>query len=319
MTVETDSDPAGALSRYGIEEFVADNVVLLRNTREGKGRRRTLEVLKMRGASHRKGDYAFTVLPGQGIVVLPVSTSAMAAGRTRQRTSSGVPDLDALLHGGLLRDSITLVAGPTGAGKTLLSLEFLAAAAREGERTLLLGYEESPEQIGRNAVGLGRAFDALREDGTLRVVSTYPEEASLEEHLLELKELVDAYQPVRLVIDSLTALERAGSDAAYREFVVGLTSYAKANDVTTFLTASTRGLNGGTSLTEGHVSTLADNVITLRYVEAPGQMRRALTVLKTRGSAHDQRVREVVISDEGISIGDPLDVVAGVVAGPTEP
>jgi circadian clock protein KaiC len=316
LTVETATDPSGSLSRYGIEEFVADNVVHLRNTREGKGRRRTLEVLKMRGATHCKGDYAFTVQPGIGVVVLPVATSAMAAGRTRHRVTSGVPDLDGLLKGGLLRDSITLVAGPTGVGKSLLSLEFLAAGARAGERTLLLGYEESAEQIGRNAVGLGREFDALRADDSLRVVATYPEEASLEDHLLELKELVDDYKPTRLVIDSLTALERAGSPEAYREFVVGLTSYAKASDITTFLTASTGGLSGSTSLTEGHVSTLADNLIALRYVEEPGRVRRAITVLKTRGSGHDTQVRELAIAEDGLTVGEPLDVVAGVVDGP---
>ena len=313
MTVETATDPSSALSRYGIEEFVADNVVLLRNAREGKGRRRTLEVLKMRGSTHCKGEYAFTVQPGIGVVVLPVATSGMAAGRDKQRVTSGVPDLDELLHGGLLRDSITLVAGPIGVGKTLLSLEFLTAAARAGERTLFLGYEESVEQIGRNAVGLARSFDELREADTLRVVSTYPEEASLEDHLLELKEVVDSYQPTRLVVDSLTALERSGSPEAYREFVVGLTSYAKSQNITMFLTASMRDLTGETFLTEGHVSTLADNVLALRYVEAPGQMHRALAVLKTRGSAHDMRVREVVISDEGISIGEPLGLVAGIV------
>jgi circadian clock protein KaiC len=314
MTVETASDPAGTLSRYGIEEFVADNVVLLRNTREGKGRRRTLEVLKMRGAMHHKGDYAFTVQPGQGLVVLPVAATAMSAGRTNERVSSGVADLDALCRGGLMRDSITLVAGPTGTGKTLLGLEFLASAAMRGERALLLGYEESPEQIGRNAVGAGREFGRLRDQGLLRVVSVYPEEASLEDHLLEIKQLVDGFQPTRLVIDSLSALERAGSPAAYREFVVGLTSYAKQRAMTVLMTAATPGLAGGTSLTEGHVSTLADAVILLRYLEQAGQVRRALTVLKMRGSAHDQGVRDLTISDDGLRIGDPLSAVSGVLA-----
>ena len=315
MTVETASDPAGSLSRYGIEEFVADNVVLLRNTREGKGRRRTLEVLKMRGGSHHKGDYAFTVLPGEGLVVLPLAAETMTAGRTTTRVPSGVPDLDALCGGGLLRDSTVLVAGPTGTGKTLLGLEFLTSAAERGERGLLLGYEESPEQIGRNAVGAGRAFDRLREQGSLRVVSVYPEEASLEDHFLEIKRLVDDYAPTRLVVDSLTALERAGSPAAYREFVVGLTSYAKQRQLTTLLTASTPGISGGASLTAGHVSTLADMVLLLRYVEQAGQIRRAITVLKMRGSAHDRGVRELHITDDGITVGEPMTRITGVVDG----
>ncbi len=303
MTVETAEDPAASLSRYGIEEFVADNVVLLRNAREGRGRRRTLEVLKVRGATHRKGEYAFTVLPGEGLVVLPVATSAMSAGRATERVPWGVPDLEPLLGGGLVRDAVVLLAGPTGTGKTLLGLEFLAAAAARGERGLLLGYEESPEQIGRNAVGAGRAFDRLREEGLLHVVSVYPEEMSLEDHLLEIKQVVDATGPTRLVVDSLTALERAGSAAAYREFVVGLTSFAKQRDLTVVLTASTPSLAGAASLTDDHVSTLADAVLRLRYVEAGGEVRRALTVLKARGTRHDTRVLAYEIGDDGFTVG----------------
>ncbi len=314
MTVETASDPAGSLSRYGIEEFVADNVVLLRNTREGKGRRRTLEVLKMRGAAHRKGEYAFTVLPGDGLVVLPLSTARMSPGRAQQRIASGVPALDALLGGGPLQGSITLVSGPTGTGKTLLGLEFLASAAERGERGLLLGYEESPEQIGRNAVGAGRAFDRLRADGSLQVVSVYPEEASLEDHLLEIKQLIDTFDPARLVVDSLTALERAGSPQAYREFVVGLTSYAKQRNLTTLVTASTPGLSAGASLTEGHVSTLADAVLLLRYHERPGRIGRVLTVLKMRGSWHDRRIRELEIGADGLTLGPVVGELTPIVS-----
>lgn len=313
MTVETASDPAGSLSRYGIEEFVADNVVLLRNTREGKGRRRTLEVLKMRGAAHRKGDYAFTVLPGDGLVVLPVAPERMSPGESYTRTPSGVPDLDGLLGGGLLAGSITLLSGPTGTGKTLLALEFLAGAAERGERGLLLGYEESPEQIGRNAVGSGRAFDRLRADGTLQVVSVYPEEASLEDHLLEIKQLIDTHDPARLVVDSLTALERAGSPQAYREFVVGLTSYAKQRQLTALLTASTPGLSAAVALTEGHVSTLADTVVLLRYHERPGRIDRVLTVLKMRGSWHDREVHELEIDADGLHLGPVVGEVTPIV------
>ncbi len=164
LTVETAMDPSGSLSRYGIEEFVADNVVLLRNTREGKGRRRTVEVLKMRGSTHRKGDYAFTIQPGIGLVVLPVSAAVLQSSPTSERVPTGVPAVDDLLHGGLFRDSITLLGGPTGTGKTLFSVEFLASAAARGERCLLLAYEESPDQIARNAVGAGRDLPRLVEE-----------------------------------------------------------------------------------------------------------------------------------------------------------
>jgi len=305
MTVESATDPAESLSRLGIEEFVADNVVLLRNSRQGRGRRRTLEVLKMRGAAHHKGDYAFTVLAGEGIVVLPVAPTRMAPGRTTERVASGVPDLDTLTRGGLLRDSITLVAGPTGVGKTLLALEFLAVTAQQGERSLLLGYEESPEQIGRNAVGLGRGFDELRRRGHLHVASVYPEEASLEDHLLEIKRMIDSVQPTRLAVDSLSALQRAGSKDAFREFVVGLTAFAKQRSLTTLLTSSTL-RSDESALSESHVSTLADAVVLMRHDERAGQVHRTLTVLKSRGSAHDTAVRSYRICDEGFSVGEPV-------------
>jgi circadian clock protein KaiC len=312
MTVETAADPASALSRYGIEEFVADNVVLLRNTREGKGRRRTLEVLKMRGAPHRKGDYAFTVLPGEGLVVLPVAPERMSPGESHQRISSGVADLDALFGGGPLQGSITLVSGPTGTGKTLLGVEFLASAAARGERGLLLGYEESPEQIGRNAVGAGRAFDRLRADGSLQVVAVYPEEASLEDHLLEIKQLIDAFDPARLVVDSVTALERAGSPHAYAEFLVGLMSYAKQRNLSVLLTATTP-IGAAATQPESHVSTLADAVVLLRYYERPGEVGRLVTVLKMRGSRHDHHVHAYEISADGFRVGPVVEELSPVV------
>ena len=313
MTVETPTDPTESLSRFGIEEFVADNVVLLRNAREGKGRRRTLEILKMRGSGHLKGDFGFTVLPHDGVVVLPVTTNLMLPGRPVERVPSGVPDLDPLVGGGLIRDSIVLVAGPTGTGKTLLSLEFLAEAAARGVPGLLLGYEESPDQIGRNAVGAGRQFTELRASGVLQVRAAYPEESSLEDHLLDIKQIVDTISPERLVIDSLTALERAGSATAYREFLVSLTAYLKERQVTTLLTASTS-TSSQPSITEGHVSTLADAVLLLRYSEQPGRVDRALTVLKMRGSKHDRSVRALQIDDEGLHLGEPLGHTVGVLA-----
>jgi circadian clock protein KaiC len=312
MTVETPSDPTDSLSRFGIEEFVADNLVLLRNARHGKSRRRTIEILKMRGSAHLKGDFGFTVLPREGVVVLPVTAHQMTAGRTAERVASGIPDLDALCGGGLLRDSITLLSGPTGTGKTLLSVEFLAAAAEEGRQALLIGYEESPEQVARNAVGRGRRFAALRDSGLLHVMSAYPEESALEDHLLDIKQLVEAVRPERLVIDSLTALERAGSEQAYREFLVSLTAFLKEQLVTTVLTAATSS-QGVPSRSDAHVSTLADMVVALRYVERPGRVDRALTVLKMRGSAHDRAVRQLTIDDDGLHIGEPLDALAGVV------
>ncbi|MGN6089634.1 MAG: circadian clock protein KaiC [Actinomycetales bacterium] len=298
-----------------VGEYVVDNVVVLRNTLESEKRRRTVEVLKMRGALHRKGEYPFTVLPGQGIVVIPLSVVSLTARSSDARVTSGNPELDALCGGGFFRDSIVLASGATGTGKTLMVTEFMAGGADSGERSLLLAFEESRDQIFRNARGWGRDFAQMERDGRLRLVATYPEVASLEDHLVEIKNLIDEYQPSRVAIDSLSALERIGSPKAFREFIIGLTSFLKAGETTALLTAATTTLLGGSSITEGHISTLTDSIILLRYVEMRGEIKRGLTVLKMRGSAHDREIHEFTINGSGLHVGPVFRGMSGILAG----
>ena len=315
MTVETDHDGDSALAGRGVEQYVADCVVLLRNSLEGESRRRTVEVLKMRGAEHRRGQFAFTVVPGEGVVVLPISVQGLDQGSTDNRVTSGNVELDSLCGGGFFRDSIVLVSGATGTGKTLLVTEFLAGGVTRGEKSLMLAFEESHDQLHRNARGWGYDFAQAESDGLLKVVSTYPEVATLEDHLVEIKRVVDAYEPDRIAIDSLSALERVGSTKAFREFLIGLTSYVKAKQTVGLFTASTDALLGGSSVTETHISTLTDSIIVLRYVEVFGAVKRAVTVLKMRGSDHDRDIREYRIDSTGLHVGDPFRTVAGILSG----
>lgn len=312
LTVETKHSGEDA---HGIEQFVADTVVLLRNELEEASRRRTIEVLKMRGAPHRRGQFPFTVLPGQGAVVLPLSVQRLDQASTDTRVTSGNPDVDALCDGGFFRDSIVLVSGATGTGKTLMVTEFLAGGVRHGEKALLLAFEESHDQLNRNARGWGYDFRQAEEDGLLRVVSTYPEVATLEDHLVEIKRVIDEFGPARLAIDSLSALERIGSHKAFREFIIGLTSFVKARQIVGLFTASTDSLLGGSSVTETHISTLTDSIILLRYVEAFGAIKRGVTILKMRGSWHDRDIREYTIDGKGMHVGAPFRSVAGILSG----
>src|SRR4051794_6269172 len=311
FTLEADE---GATS-FGLGEFVVDNVLILRNRLEESRRRRTIEVLKMRGAMHRKGEYPFTVLPRQGIVILPLSTLLLTAPSTDARVSSGNSGLDELCSGGLFRDSIVLISGATGTGKTLMATEFLAGARYNNERALMFAFEESRDQIFRNAVGWGRDFAAMEEQGRLRVIPAYPEIASLEDHLVEIKREIDEFRPNRVAIDSLSALERSGSGKGFREFAIGLTSYLKSEAVLAMLTAATPTLFGGDSVTEQHVSTLTDTIILLRYVELQGQVRRGLTVLKMRGSSHDHEIREYRIGQDGLEVLEPFRNLGGILRG----
>ena len=305
----------GPIARHGVEEFVADNVIILRNALDEEKRRRTVEILKFRGAPHLKGEFPYTVLPNEGMVVIPLSALELKQRSSTNRITSGVPELDVMCGGGFFRDSIVLLSGATGTGKTLTATQFLAAGSSKDERCILFAFEESREQLFRNASGWGIDFEALEVAGCLRVVCLYPEVLGLEDHLIRIKKEVEAFKPTRIAVDSLSALERVSSIKSFREFVVGLTSFIKHLEIAGLFTATTPTLMGGTSVTETHISTITDSIILLRYVEMYGEMRRGITVLKMRGSAHDKNIREFSIDAKGLNIGKQFRGVTGILSG----
>ena len=305
----------GPIARFGIEEFIADNVMVLRNSLLDENRRRTVEIVKFRGTDHQKGEYPFTIMPKRGIVVIPLSAIQLRQTSSSVRISSGSPELDEMCGGGFFRDSVILISGATGTGKTLTVTQFLAGGAANGERCLLLAFEESREQLFRNATGWGVDFDRMEQRGLLRVLCDYPEVAGLEDWLVTIQTAIEEFRPTRVALDSLSALERMGSLKAFREFVIGLTSFLKHRETAGLLTSTTPSLMGGSSITEGHISTLTDSIILLRYVEMFGEMKRGLTVLKMRGSAHDKAIREFTIDRGGMVMGRPFRNVTGILAG----
>lgn len=316
ITAERVSD-YGEIARYGIEEFVADNVIVLRNILEEEKRRRTIEILKFRGTEHSKGEFPFTVTPDRGIVVIPLSAIELKQRSSDIRVSSGIGELDEMCGGGFFRDSIILISGATGTGKTLAVAHFIKGAAAANEKVLLLAYEESREQLIRNATGWGLDFESMERAGLLQVVCDYPEVKGLEDHLITIKKHIKDFRPNRIAVDSMSALERVSSLKSFREFVIGLTSFIKHGEMTGLFTSTTPSLMGGTSITEAHISTITDTIILLRYVEIFGEMRRGLTVLKMRGSRHVKEIREFNIDGHGMHIGKAFRNVSGILAGYT--
>ncbi len=314
MTAER-SEEYGKISRFGVEEFVTDNVIILRNVLDEEKRRRTLELLKFRGTDHQKGEYPFTVLPDKGIVVVPLSAIELKQRSSNTRITSGIDTLDAMCGGGFFRDSIILVSGATGCGKTLTSTEFIGGGAASGERSLLLAFEESRDQLSRNASGWGKDFEDLESRGLLKVIAVYPESKGLEDHLVAIKEAIEEFQPSRVAVDSLSALERVATIKGFREFVIGLTSFIKHHEIAGLFTATTSQLIGGESITEAQISTITDSIILLRYVEMFGEITRGITVLKMRGSAHDKEIREFFIDASGMHIGQAFRNVTGILTG----
>ena len=304
----------GDITRFGIEEFVADNVLLLRNILVEEKRRRTIEIHKFRGAPHQRGEVPFTIT-NEGVVVLPLTAQELTQGSSTVRIPSGVAELDRMCNGGFFRDSITLVSGATGTGKTLLGTHFIAGGFQSNERCLLFAFEESRDQLIRNALAWGVDFARMEREGLLRIVNQYPHAMPMEDHLLHMRNIVEEFQPQRVAVDGLSALERVFTLRAYREFVISFTSNLKRRGTAGLFTSTTPSLLGGGSVTEKHISTLTDSIILLRYVEMFGEMRRSITVLKMRGSEHDKRLREFTIDGTGMHIGEPFRQVSGILSG----
>ena len=305
----------GGVGRWGVEEFVADNVILLRNRLEQEKRRRTVEILKFRGATHHKGEYPFTIDTEDGLTIIPLSAIELKQKSSDIRVSSGVRELDKMCGGGMYRDSIILASGATGTGKTLMVAQYVKAAIESGERALLFGAEESREQLTRNAASWGVDFEKAEKDGLLRIVCRYPEVMGLEDHMLHMKRDILDFKPQRVAIDSMSAFERVSTQKSFREFVIALTSTIKHLEITGLFTNTTSMLTGGESITETHISTITDTIILLRYVELHGEMRRGLTVLKMRGTYHDKDIREYIIDGKGMHIQSPFRGVHGILTG----
>jgi circadian clock protein KaiC len=304
----------GPVARFGVEEFVSDNVVIVRNVLEGERRRRTLEILKLRGTTHMKGEYPFTIT-NQGISIFPLGAMRLTQRSSNLRVSSGVTTLDEMCGGGFFKDSIILATGATGTGKTLLVSMFLQEACKVGDRAILFAYEESRAQLSRNAYSWGIDFEDLERQGLLKIVCAYPESAGLEDHLQIIKSEISEFKPSRIAIDSLSALARGVSNNAFRQFVIGVTGFAKQEEITGFFTNTTDQFMGSNSITDSHISTITDTILLLQYVEIRGEMSRALNVFKMRGSWHDKGIREYIISDKGPDIKDSFRNFERIISG----
>lgn len=301
------------MAQFGFEEFVSDNVIILRNSLSGERRRRTIEVLKLRGGSHLKGEHLFTLKPGRGIVVIPQQLGVFDYASSTTRLPSGIQELDRMCNGGLFDKSLVMVSGATGTGKSLLCTHFVAGGVHNGETAVLHSFEESHDQLCRNARQWGIDFEDMERSGKLRIVAEAPESASLEDHLLRVKSVIDEFTPDRVAIDSLTALQRVATVKGFREYVLGISFHIKERCRLGLVTATTGDFGASPSVGDLHVSTISDTIVLLQYIGVGSEIRRGINVLKMRGSDHDKSVREFVVRDDGMHILEPFGEMKGVV------
>ncbi|MGZ4618522.1 MAG: circadian clock protein KaiC [Frankiaceae bacterium] len=298
------------LTRHGIEEYVSDCVIVLDHRMHDEISTRRLRVVKYRGSAHETNEYPF-LISARGFVVLPITSVALDYGAPEERISTGVARLDHMLAGGLFRGSTVLVSGVAGTGKTTLAAHLIDSACARGERTLLVLYEESPSQVIRNMRSVGLDLRQWVEAGLLRIWAARPTAFGLETHLAILARLIEEVTPSVAVLDGIASLAHGIPGPELSSLVARQIDVLKARGITAM--ATTLAHEGETS-TVG-VSSLVDTWLLLRNVESNGERNRLLFVLKSRGSAHSNQVREFVLTGEGVELIDVYVGPAGVVTG----
>jgi len=287
---------------------VADAVIYLETKRTAERVGRYLSVLKVRGSGFSPGEHSYR-LSATGIEAFPRladTRDEIRIDSSEGRVSTGIPALDEALGDGYWPGSTTLIAGPSGAGKTLMGLHFLYSGAEGGELGILVTLQENRTQLDRIINRFGWAVD-----GGVTIMDRSPVDLLIDELVYELLDCIDAVGARRVVIDSIGDLALTTPDSIrFREFVHSLVQRCARNGVSLLFTFETSELFRVTQLSEVGMSHLSDNVVLLQHMYDGAQMKRALTVLKTRGSNHDPMIREFQITDDGITIGEPIDLQA---------
>lgn len=295
----------GKMTRFGLEEYVADCVILLDHRVAEQVSTRRLRIVKYRGSLHGTNEYPFLI--GQnGISVLPITSLALKHEASRERISSGILELDEMLEDGkgFFCGSSILVSGTAGSGKSSLSASFVDAACRRGEKSLYFAFEESPSQILRNMSSIGLNLEGHVRKGLLRFHATRPSLYGLEMHLVTMYDLVKEFQPRVVVIDPITDFASVGSAAEIKATITRIIDFLKTNNITTLFTdASPEGNLYADSIVG--ISSLIDAWVSLRNTEHDGDRRRELYILKSRGMSHSSQIRPFQITDRGIKIGEP--------------
>jgi circadian clock protein KaiC len=302
------------LTRHGLEEYVSDCVILLDHRVTDQIATRHMRVVKYRGALHGTNEFPF-LIGNEGLSVLPITSLGLNHKVSIERIPTGIPRLDAMLGGkGFFRGSSILLTGTPGTGKSCLAACFAQAAARRGERVLYFSFEESPNQTIRNLHSIGVRLEPFVDCGLLRFHAARPSFCGLEMHLATMFKEIATFQPQVVIVDPITSLLEAGSDSETRGMVTRLIDYLKGGQVTSLFTSLTQ---GGHALQQSEIamSSLMDSWLLLQDVEGNGERNRLLYVLKARGMAHSNQVREFLISDRGIDLVDAYIGPSGVLTG----
>jgi circadian clock protein KaiC len=298
------------LTRHGIEEYVTDCVLVLDHRVHEEISTRRLRVVKYRGSAHGTNEYPF-LISARGFVVLPITSIALDYAASDERIPTGIDRLDHMLGGGLFRGSTLMVSGTAGTGKTSVGAHLVNAACVRGERALLVLFDESPDQVLRNMRSIGLDLQRWVEAGRLRIWAARPSAFGPETHLAVLGQLIEEEPPSVAVLDGIAGLAAGALAPEALSMVARQTDMLKSRAITTLVTA----LSPEDESSTVGVSSMVDTWLLLRNVEANGERNRLLFVLKSRGTAHSNQVREFVLTSHGVELVDVYIGAEGVMAG----
>ena len=304
----------GTLTRHGLEEYVSDCVILLDHRVRDQISTRRLRVVKYRGSSHGTNEYPF-LIDEQGISVLPITSLGLEHKAASERVSTGIESLDQMLGGkGYYRGTSILISGTAGTGKTSIAAHFVDAACRRGERCIYFSSEESPAQVTRNLRSIGLDLEPWMKKGLLHFDATRPNFHGLEMHLLRVQKLIDQIKPSITVFDPLSGYLTLGDSLEVKSMLTRLLDSLKGRQITSIFNTLLEGDHSELQSELG-VSSLMDSWILLRNIEHNGERNRGLYILKARGIAHSNQIREFIFTDRGIELKDVYAGAEGVLTG----
>ncbi len=304
----------GTLTRYGLEEYVADCVILLDNRVTNQISTRRMRIIKYRGTSHGTNEYPF-LIDEAGFSVLPITALGLSHHAPTEYISSGIARLDRMLNGkGFYRGSSILVSGTAGTGKSTLAAHFIEAACRRGERGLYFAFEESQDQIIRNMRSVGLDLEKFVKKGLLKFQNARPSAFGLEVHLAMIHKVISEFAPAVVVVDPITNFLAVGDTPETKSMLTRLIDFLKLREITALFNSLTSAKDHIEDSEVG-VSSLMDVWLLVKNIEANGERNRGLYILKARGIAHSNQVREFVLTDHGVQILDAYVGSDGVLMG----
>jgi circadian clock protein KaiC len=304
----------GMLTRQGLEEYVSDCVIVLDHRVSEQTSSRRLRVVKYRGSTHGTNEYPF-LIDEDGISVLPVTSLALQHIASNERISTGIPRLDAMLGGqGYYRGSSVLVSGTAGTGKSSFAALFAEAACRRGERVLYFSFEESPSQTMRNMRSIGIDLQPWVKKGLLEFHANRPSSAGLETHLAIKHKVINTFKPQVVILDPVNSFLIGDNEIGVQSMLTRLLDYLKTSQITGLFTSLTS--SGGTlERSDVAISSLIDTWLVLRAIDSGGERNRGLSILKSRGMAHSNQMREFLLTDHGVELRDVYVGASGVLTG----